>query len=148
MKRAPIVIAVLLLAAPLMAQTAGPPPGSPQATVIRFLQLSEDQVATWHDLATAREEAAAPIREALGAVHDQLAELFAQEDPDPAAVGSLVLERRSLEAELVEIQRAYVEGFEAMLDEEQAGKLGAVRKAAALEPVVPAFRKVGLVRPR
>ncbi len=146
MKRLSIALVMLFLAAPLLAQTAAPPAGPAEATVVRFLGLSDEQVETWHGLVQARQETAAPVRQALGEVHDQLAELFAQENPDPTAVGTLVLQRRELEGQLADIQRTYVEGFEAMLDEEQAHKLQFVRRAAAIQDVIPAFQRVGLVR--
>lgn len=147
MKRVLIVLAVMSLALPAVAQTPDPGqgPGPAEQVVAHFLQLTPEQLDTWHGLIEAREEAAAPLREALADVQAQLDELFAQEDPDPAAVGELVLERRDLGEALAEVHRTYVDGFEAMLDESQMDRLRFVRGAAMIQDVIPAFQRVGLV---
>ena len=147
MKRVLIVLAMVALALPAVAQTpdTGQGPGPAEQVVIHFLQLSPEQIETWHGLIQARVEAAAPLREALADVQAQLDELFEQEDPDPAAVGELVLERHDLGEELAQVHRSYVDGFEAMLDENQMGRLRLVRGAAVVQDVIPAFQQAGLV---
>ncbi len=147
MKRVLIVLAVMALALPAVAQTPDPGqgPGPAEQVVAHFLQLTPEQIDTWHGLIQAREEAAAPLREALADVQAQLDELFSQEDPDPAAVGELVLERRDLGEQLAEVHRTYVDGFEAMLDENQMERLRFVRGAAMIQDVIPAFQRAGLV---
>ena len=60
-------------------------------------------------------------------------------------MGELVLERRDLGEQLAEVHRTYVDGFEAMLDENQMERLRFVRGAAMIQDVIPAFQRAGLV---
>ena len=129
----------------LAVQGSGGPGGNPRAAVARFLELSEDQMATWDQLIADRDAAAQPILERLAEIRQELADLFAGGDPDPAEVGTLVIERHGLVGQLGDIQRAYVEGFVAMLSDEQAARYGLVRRAEQVLPVIPAFRAVGLL---
>ncbi len=148
MKRVLIVLAILALTLPAAAQSldANQGPGPAEQIVVHFLQLAPEQVDAWHGVATARREAAEPLQDAIADVQAQLDELFAEEEPDPTQVGELVLERRDLVGQLVDVDRSYVEAFEALLDETQMNRLRLVRGAAAVEDVIPAFQKVELVR--
>ncbi len=148
MKRVLIVLAILALALPAAAQTPDPNqgPGPAEQIVVHFLQLTPEQVDAWHGVAMARQEAAAPLQDAIADVQAQLDALFAEEEPDATEVGELVLERRDLGGQLAEVDRTYVEAFEALLEETQMDRLSLVRGAAAVEDVIPAFQKVGLVR--
>ena len=116
-----------------------------KAAIGEFLALTENQVAEWDALLAAREEAVAPLREQLLATEEQLRELLQSENPDPGAVGTLVLSGKTLREGIGATHRTYVEEFEAMLTNEQKGKLGAVRRAARLAPLVPAFGAFGLL---
>lgn len=122
-------------------------PGAAQNVVVRFLELSADQVAQWDLLIDEREQAAAPLRGAIAAVQQQLDDLLAGEDPDPAAVGELVIERHDLGEQLADVQRTYVAGFEALLDEEQLAQYRFLQRAERAEPLFPAFRMVNLLPP-
>jgi len=113
--------------------------------IAEFLALTEDQVATWDALLATREEAAAPLREQLRATEEELVTLLRAESPDAAAVGALVLAGKSLREGIAAVHESYVEGFEAMLTNEQRGRLGAVRRAARLAPLLPAFAEFGLL---
>lgn len=136
-------------AAPMGAQAvalqAGPIDDAARAAVARFLELSEDQMATWDQLIADRDAAAQPILERLAEIRQELADLFAGGDPDPAEVGTLVIERHGLVGQLGDIHRTYVEGFVAMLSDEQAARYGLVRRAEQVLPVIPAFRRTGLL---
>ena len=113
--------------------------------IVEFLALTEEQVAQWDVLLAEREEAVAPLREELRSIEEQLRELLQGESPDPAAVGSLVLAGKTLRDGIAAAHRTYVEAFEALLTVEQKAMLGAVRRAAHLAPLVPAFGTFGLV---
>jgi Spy/CpxP family protein refolding chaperone len=126
----------------------GEVPDQPRrAAIARFLQLTEEQVATWDELLAAREEAVKPLREELRSIEEQLRELLQGENPDPTAVGTLVLAGKTLREGIAAAHKTYLEGFEAMLSPEQKGRLGAIRRAAHLAPLVPAFAAFGLIPP-
>lgn len=123
-------------------------PDHPKAkqTVTEFLALTADQVAQWDELLAAREAAVAPLAEQLKSTEEQLRELL-KGDPDPSAVGTLVISGKTLREGIQDANRTYVDGFEAMLTMDQKGRLGAVRRAARLAPVLPAFGLFGLLPP-
>jgi Spy/CpxP family protein refolding chaperone len=149
------LVTIVAVAVPSAAQEPpGPPPaedlclpGAAQNVVARFLDLSDDQVAQWELLIDEREQAAAPLRDAIAAVQQQLDDLLAGEDPDPLAVGELVIQRRDLGEQLADVHRAYVTGFEGMLDEAQLAQYRFLQRAERAEPLFPAFRMVGLLPP-
>lgn len=158
MRRALIIataLAALLAAAPSSAQA--PPdrpgeenlclPGAAQHLVAEFLGLDDDQIAEWDLIIDEREAAAAPIRDAIAAVQQQLEDLLSSDDPDPFEVGDLVIERRDLGEQLADVERTYVEDFEGILHDDQLGRYRFVRRAERAEPVFPAFRLVHLLPP-
>jgi len=159
MKRALAISAVLLAVTTLAAAQTPPPPQPPgepghpgdliaaRSVVADFLELTDDQIAAWDALIDQREQAAQPIRQALAAVQQQIDDLLSGDDPDPFQVGTLVIERYDLGEQLADIQRAYVDGFEALLDEEQLGRYRFLRRAERAEPLFPAFRAVDLLPP-
>jgi len=150
-----LTIALLALSAPAMAQGGPIPgeaedpclPGAAQQIVTDFLGLDPDQVMLWDELIADREAAAQPVREAAAVVQAELEALLADDDPDPAEVGDLVIARHDLGTQLVDIQRAYVEGFELMLSDEQLERYIFVRRAEQAEPLFPPFRIMDLLPP-
>ena len=149
------LLVTLAFAAPVAAQ--GPPepqppaglclPGAAQHVVAEFLDLTEGQIAAWDVLIAEREQAAGPLRDAIAAVQQQLDDLLAGPDPDPLAVGGLVIERRDLGEQLAGVQRAYVAGFEGLLDAGQLPQYRFIERAERAEPLFPAFRMVDLLPP-
>jgi Spy/CpxP family protein refolding chaperone len=132
-----------------VANAEGEPPVHPRAkeAIVEFLALTQEQVAQWDALLAAREEAVAPLREQLRATEEQLKELLQSENPDPGAVGTLVLSGKTLREGIAAAHKNYVVAFEGLLTPEQKGRLGAIRRAARLAPLVPAFGAFGLVAP-
>jgi Spy/CpxP family protein refolding chaperone len=167
MKRMLLVAAmVLALAVPALAQQGqgqgrGPRPEIPMAgiqagdldgsrareAVIQFLELTDEQVAAWNALLETRRAAVEPLREQLQAVEEDLAELLQSENPDPAAVGTLVLAAQALREQIAAANQAYVDAFEALLTTEQATRLTLLRRAERAQPLFPAFRLFGLLPP-
>jgi Spy/CpxP family protein refolding chaperone len=137
-----------VLVAAAEAGDAGAPefPRAKQA-ITEFLALGEGQVAEWDALLAAREAAVAPLREQLRSTEEQLRELLEGDNPDPNAVGTLVISGKTLREGMQAAHKTYVDGFEAMLTPDQKGKLGAVRRAARLAPLLPAFGIFGLIPP-
>lgn len=137
------------LAAPALAQEPGPPdlPRAKQA-VARYLQLTPDQVTAWDGLLAARAAALEPLRLELRDTEEALRDLLAEENPDPFAVGELVLAGKELREQIGQVNRDYARAFDALLQPEQKARLGALRRAELLEPLFPAFRLLGLLPPR
>lgn len=142
-----LILAVLLAVVPVWAQeTPDPSRARPKELVARYLQLSSEQLGQWEELLTTLRSTVEPLQQRLQEVESQLAELLRQENPAPAAVGALVIERHTLRAGIGQGLRDYVNGFEAMLTAEQVRKLQAIRLAERLQPLIPAFEAVHLVR--
>lgn len=144
MRRLLIGLIALAAALPVMAQE-GPIGEGAQEIVIRYLELTPDQVAAWDQLIADFEADAEPLREAIAEVQAEIDELFAGGDPDPFELGELVIERRDLVEQLAQVRETYVSGFEILLDEQQGKKLHLIRRADRVEPLIPAFRVYGLL---
>jgi hypothetical protein len=169
MKKATLMLTLLaLVAAPLLAagtvQMHGPDSafavtamdsGDPTAAdhprarqaVIDFLGLPADQATQWDALLATRDAAVSLLRDQLKSTAAQLQELLGGADPDAGAVGTLVIAAKTLREGIQAADKAYLEGFEAMLDPNQQAKLASVRHAARLRPVLPAFAVFGLLPP-
>ena len=142
-----IVLFLALAAAPLLAQAPDAPGDrakSPQV-VARFLELTLEQREQWREIRRATGEAVRPLAEELRATEEALQELLGSDDPDPAEIGDLLLAIRSLKQQIQRIGAQGVADFEAILDDEQAGRLANLRRAAPLCRVVPAFRDLHLL---
>jgi Spy/CpxP family protein refolding chaperone len=155
MRRALIIafaFTVLAVALPSAAQAPPGPdgpcrPGAAQHQIAVYLGLTDEQVAAWDVLIDDGQAAAAPVRDAIAAVQQELDELLAGNDPDPMAVGGLVIQRRDLGQQLADIERGYVEGVEGLLDEQQVARYRFIRRAERAEPLFPAFRLLRLLPP-
>jgi hypothetical protein len=151
MRRAILAVLMLGLAVPVMAQedpgADHPIFGKAQQAVAQFLQLSEDQVNQWNILIADHHAIAEPLREARRAAAEDLRALLDADPPDATAIGEKVLEIHALDLQLQDAGQGYVAGFEALLDGDQAGRLGFMRRAAHAEPLIPAFRATGLLAP-
>jgi Spy/CpxP family protein refolding chaperone len=148
MKRALLASAVLLaLAAPASAQELGPCAERGQDAIVEFLALTPDQVAAWDQLLADRDAAAEPLRTELEAVETELRALLESPDPPADEVGALVIQGHDLRQQLGDVHRVYFDGFVALLDEEQAPRFEAVRRAERLQPLVPVFRAFGFLAP-
>ena len=152
MKKVLIVLFALAVVSPVLAQDVpeGPPPGVVAAhnQVVRFLELTEDQIAAWDEMYIIHREAEQPVREEMRILEAELKDLFDAGDPDPAAVGELVIEIASLRTEIGEIHLFYHEEFVALLDEDQMGRLGFIARADKVQKIIPAFKLFELIRKR
>ena len=139
MRKALLIVVLLALALPALGEE-GAIAETPRDAVIRFLALTPDQAATWDALVAAREQAVPPLRAQLQGVEEQVKALLAQPSPDPAAVGSLVIQAAGVRRQLDAARDAYVGGFEAMLAADQLARLNFMRRAEKVGPLIPAFR--------
>ncbi len=165
MKSAFIAVVALGLAVPLFAQEAGtepilPPPGDtvagdvqqvaaavpkPKEVVAKFLDLTADQVTQWDALLQKQAETLKPLAEQAKSNGEALRAALGQPAPDPLAVGTLVVKGKLLGEQMAAAHKDYVQGLEALLTTEQKGRLGAIRMAERLQPLLPAFRLLGLL---
>ena len=148
MRRTLIAALALAMTLPLAAQEAAPGPERSRSMIVNFLDLTPEQVEAWGEAFDRHRQAEQPIRESLAEVQTELDDLFASEDPDATEVGELVLERRDLGEELVEVHRIYIEEFIFLLDEDQAQRYGFIRRAEQAQPLIPAFRLAQLLPSR
>jgi len=138
------VVAVLALVLPVAAQET-PVVDHAHDTVVNVLQLTPEQVTAWDALLTTRKEAVTPLREDLGDVLGQLKALLDEPDPDAEDVGNLTIQAKDLRDQIHAANVAYLEGFQSLLDEEQATKLAFLRRADKVRKVLPAFKVFGLI---
>ena len=115
--------------------------------VVQFLGLASDQAASWDALLATRKATVEPLRAELQTAEKELQELLQGNSPDPTAVGKLVLKAKGLREQIAAANKAYVDGFEAMLTAEQKNKLAFLRRAEHAQPLFPAFRLFGLLPP-
>ncbi len=153
MKKALIVLFALAVVSPVLAQDTppeGPPPGVVAAhnQVVRFLELTEDQVAAWDEINLIHRDAEQPIREEMRVLEGELRDMIDSGDADPTAVGELVIQIADFRAALGEIQMTYHEDFVALLDEDQMGRLVFINRADKVQPIIPAFKLFELIRRR
>ena len=113
--------------------------------VAQFLQLTEAQRGEWRAIRQAAHAAIRPLADELAAAEEELQRLLTADAPDPTAIGDTLLDIRSLRQEVQAITEQAVGDFEALLEPEQAARLAAVRGAAPLCGIVPAFRALHLL---
>ncbi len=115
--------------------------------VTDFLGLTPDQVTQWDALFVAHEAAVAPLRDQLQSTEAQIRDLLKGDNPDPGAVGTLVISGKTLREGIQAANATYLDGFGDLLTQDQKAKFGAVRRAARLAPLLPAFGVFGLLAP-
>jgi Spy/CpxP family protein refolding chaperone len=148
MKNVLIALIALVLVTPVVAQEVEEPPPIVEAAhnqVARFLQLSDEQIASWDVIYRIHREAERPLRDEAAAVQAEIDALFAAGDPDPAALGELVIARHALGEALQEVHLVYHEDFVALLDDAQARRLGFIARADEVQKIIPAFKLFELV---
>ena len=139
------VVAIALAAAvPMLVQgLGGGPLGGPPGDALvydgpgahflvrlaRYLDLSEEQRTEARDIFTAAHDQAAPIRQQVRDLRDQLREALAAEPPDPTAVGNLVVAIHAAREQLHGIRESALDQFMAILTETQRLRLDALRDA-------------------
>ena len=152
MKHLVLSIMMLALAAPLAAQEKppetepGPIMDGARHLVIEFLELDADQAAAWEILWADHRAAEEPLEQQIASIQRMIEDLFASGNPDPTELGLLMIDRRDLGEALIDVHVVYVEGFEMLLDDEQARRLREIRIAERIQGFIPAFKAFQLVR--
>jgi Spy/CpxP family protein refolding chaperone len=152
MKKFLIALIVLAAAGPVMAQapegTEGGPPPIAEAShnaVVNFLKLTPEQVAEWDVIYMDHRDAEQPLQEAIREVQEVLDALLEEENPDPAAIGELVIDRRELGEQLFDVHMIYHEAFVALLEENQVKRLRLIARADDVQRFIPAFKLFELI---
>lgn len=146
MKKCLIALIVMTFVTPVFAHEDRPPlVAEAHARVAEFLQLTPGQIEDWDALIATHREEEGPAREAIRQLEAELRDLMDTDEPDPVGVGEIVIEIAGLRAEIDEIHRVYLEGFATLLDDEQSGRLGFIRRAERAQPLIPAFRVFELI---
>jgi hypothetical protein len=147
MKKWLFAVMVLCVVAPLAAQEMEPPPIVEAAhnRVAAFLQLSDEQIAGWDVIYQIHRDAEQPLKDEAAAVQAEIDALFEAGEPDPAALGELVIQRRDLGEALFEVHLVYHEDFIALLDETQTRRLRFIARADDVQQIIPAFKLFELI---
>jgi hypothetical protein len=116
---------------------------SPIQIVVQFLQLRPDQMQEFGQLLQARQAAIVPLLQGIQQRVRQL-EALLDSGGSPADVGMLVIQIHTLQQQVAQEQQEFLSKFVNILDPEQQQRLEAVRIAAQLQPILPAFRQLYL----
>ena len=146
MKKSALVLALILaIAAPIAAQMP-PPQGSPPPELVlkEALGLSEGQVATLRDLERARADAAGTLQRQVDAQQQALSAALAATQPDPGAVGALVISVTSLQKQFGQVQEGFRNGFLGLLTDEQKSRIGFIQGVEAALRAAGALHQIGL----
>lgn len=118
---------------------------APIVFVTNVLQLSEDQTRALMAMIQARDAALQPIAAKVHADQEALGRLIESPNPDAAMAGQLFIEIHAGEKQAGEVMRVAAASFEEILTPDQRERLQFIRQAAQVEPVLPAFKAVGLL---
>ena len=113
----------------------------------RHLELNERQVAHIRAVLAEAHEANRALRQELHALELELRSELRADIPDQLTVGALVIQIHDLKSRIHERHDATREAVKAILTPEQLRKVAIVVQAARLQPVVRAFRLLGLLPP-
>jgi hypothetical protein len=117
---------------------------SPLQIVVQFLQLQPAQQPIFGQLLQARQTAVAPLFQGIAQREQQLEALLTS-GGNPSQIGILVIQIHSLQLQIVQAQQVFLANLANLLDPDQQQRLAAVRVAAQLQPVVPAFQLLQLL---
>jgi Spy/CpxP family protein refolding chaperone len=87
--------------------------------VARYLDLSEDQIEQLAAMLAQNRERALPLFQGIRAQHRQVRELTVAPDPDPTAIGNLMLSIRSDREALERLHSEFLDDFKSILSAEQ-----------------------------
>ncbi|GEM_PF-1459508 len=122
-----------------------PPPDRRAAVVRAFLRLNDDQFESFLRLLRARAETIDPLRRAWAEQTRELGRLLRAPDPDPIAVGSVVLTIRSTRQQIADAEDTFRSGFMDILTEEQRRRLAGLERFIENRLAAPAFLSLGLI---
>jgi Spy/CpxP family protein refolding chaperone len=155
MKRSLFSISMLFLVSllslkPIWAQAQepaqGPPRPDPRIEVVRtYLGLSDEQFRSLLTLLRTRAETIEPLLRTLVEQERELARLLRSPDPEPAAIGSVVITIRGTRAQIEAAEDTFRNGFLDILTDEQKRKLDDLEEFIENQRAAPAFLSLGLI---
>lgn len=148
MKKTLITLIAIVAVSPIFAEEAPPIVEAAHNQVVRFLDLSEEQVLAWHEIYQIHRQEEQPLKEEIAFIQGLIEDLFEAGDPDPYELGELMIDRRELGEALIEVHVVYHEAFVAMLDEVQVRRLRFIARADDVQNTIPAFKLFELIRRR
>ncbi len=141
--------AICMMGLSLFGQSEPPEDGTdipkPVRIMVRYLDMSPQQVARFIELREDLRKCVGPRRDDLKRLHAALKEALAQDPPSSKLVGDLVIEIHAVKQEIRRCHAAYRQAFGDMLDDEQLRKMEILQAAARVRPVVHAFSALGLL---
>ena len=146
MRKSLLSLALLLaFAVPIAAQAPPPFGGPPPEYVLKeFLGVSDQQLASFRELAQARASAADTLRRQLEERQRALSDALSSPTPDSSTVGALVISINSLQKQFGQIEAGFRNGFLGLLSDEQKSKLAFIQSVEAALGAAGALHQLGL----
>jgi len=124
----------------------GPPRPDPRAEVVRaYLALDEAQFRSLLTLLQSRAEAIEPLVRAVAEQERELARLLRSPNPEPSAIGSVVITLRGTRQQIEAAEDTFRNGFRGILNEAQIRKLAGLERFIENQQAAPAFLTLGLI---
>ena len=121
--------------------------GRAMEVITRFLDLTEEQREDFVSILREGNDDIKPLEEEQRILRRELDEMLDAGEYDLEAVGALAEKIHDLGHQVREIRRSMVESLFLLMDEEQVRKSGIVRRAAAIQPVIKAYKLLGIIPP-
>ncbi|OFW13151.1 MAG: hypothetical protein A3H27_07190 [Acidobacteria bacterium RIFCSPLOWO2_02_FULL_59_13] len=147
LKLAAMVAALLFSgAAPLLAQeSTAPQPRRPVEALKTILDLTDQQLQQLGDLRQAHQQQIQRVNTRRRELAQQQRELLQSENPDPAQLGSLLLEQRNLRQRIQAAAKTYRESALGVLTQTQRDKITQIQEALKLVPQAGPLAAFGLI---
>jgi len=142
-----VVAYILAFVIPMWAQDAPPQPGPrrPLAAAQRILDLNDQQVQQLADLRKAHADSLSAIRTQRRDLATTIADLLKSANPDPAQLGSLILQEKALRQQIQTANEQYHTNALALLTETQKQKVSQIQEALKLAPQAGPLAALGLI---
>jgi Spy/CpxP family protein refolding chaperone len=152
------IVIPILAATVLLAQTPQPPAAGQGARAGRAkealktdLGLSDQQIEQLTALRKEERQALQPVRQDMQQAQKALRDAMAADTPDPAAIGKLTLQLRSLRQQVQQTNQTYRDRALGLLDDAQKTKLQdlqqAVQRLERRRPAIAAAILLNLLEP-
>ncbi len=132
MKKYIVAIAAITLMTGIAFAQAGPQhPPRPQAVLAHYLQLTPDQITAWQQIEKDTAAAVKPLAQNERDLQKQVKTALEAPNPDPLAVGKLVVSADALREQIKGLRDAAKSKRLALLTADQKTKFDAFQAAAA-----------------
>jgi Spy/CpxP family protein refolding chaperone len=121
--------------------------GRAMEVVARFLDLTEDQRQDFVSILKQSHDDIKLLEEQRRVLRRELDELLDSAEYDLSEVAACAEEIHDLGYQIQDIRKEMIESLLLVLNEEQELKSGIVRRAAALQPVINAYKTLGILPP-